>query len=166
MSCYISLFPYLSNTTIPTCLKGLDLFYSLYYFTLFFITDVAKKCSDCPLECDSEFYAITTSSLDYPTKVYAEMLAKQMPILNRFNNNTPSYERLKQSILSVNINYNQLSYTNIKESQKITILDLATNIGGTMGLFLGISFISFFEIIMLIIELIVLIFEQKYSKFN
>ena len=89
------------------------------------------------------------------------MLAKQRPILNRFNNKTPTYEQLKQSILFVNINYNQLSYTNIKENQKITFLNLATNIGGTMGLFLGISFISFFEIVIIIVELIVLVCEKK-----
>ena len=154
LGCYFTSFPYLSNSNKSACLIGLDMFNSLSLFTLFYIQDVATKCSDCPLECDSEFYSLTTSSLDYPTKIYADMLANQPQMLRRFNNKTPTYQQLKQSIVSLNINYNDLSYTQINELQKITLLDLITNIGGAMGLFLGLSFISLFEIAQLVVELI------------
>ncbi len=150
----------MSNTTKSACLQGLDLYKSLVYFKLFYIKDVANKCSDCPLECDSEFYSLTTSSLDYPAQIYAAMLSKQSAIVSRFNNLTPSYELLKQSIAAVNINYNQLYFTQIKEIQKITIIDLATNIGGAMGLFMGLSFLSFFEIVELLVEISFLILEK------
>ena len=92
------------------------------------------------------------------------MLASQGAILNRFNNIKPTYQQLKESIASININYNQLGYTQIKEAQKITAIDLATNIGGTMGLFLGLSFLSFIEIIELLIEIIFVFFEKIYSQ--
>ena len=153
MSCYSASFPYLANTTTPACLQGIELFQSLSYFTAFYITYVATHCGECPIECDSEFYTLTTSHLTYPTPIYAQMLANQSQILSRFNNVPPTYAQLKQSIASVNINYNALGYTQIKEVQKMTVLDLLTNIGGTMGLFLGLSFLSFFEIGVLFVEL-------------
>ena len=144
-------------------MNGLQLFNSLAKFARFYIQDVAIKCSECPLECESEFYTLTTSSLDYPTKIYADMLSSQGAILSRFNNKKPTYQQIKQSIASININYNQLGYTEVKEAQKITAIDLVTNVGGTMGLFMGLSFLSFIEIIELLIEIIFVFFEKKYS---
>ena len=160
MGCYSPSFPFLSNTSIPACLIGLDLFKSLAHFTTFFIEDVAKTCSDCPLECESEFYTLTTSSLDYPTMIYAKMLANQSQILKRFNNIPPTYEEIKQSIVSVSINYNELDYTQIKEIQKITLIDFVTNIGGTIGLFMGLSFLSFFETVDILLETIFFTIEK------
>ena len=160
----MSSFPFLINTTLPACLQGLQLFKSLSYFTEFFIQDVASKCYECPLECESESYSFTVSSLDYPTKIYAKMLANQTQVLSRFNNKEPTYEKLKQSIVSVNINYNGLSYTHIKEIQKITILDLIAKAGCTLNLALGLSFLSFYEIIDLVIQMIFLFVESYILK--
>ncbi len=154
LGCYSASFPYLSNTTLPACLQGMDLYNSLYYFSMFYIEEVSVRCEDCPLECESELYSLTSSSLDYPTQIYAEMLAKQSVILNRFANITPTYDQLKQSMVSVNINYNELGFTQIREKQKITTLDLVTNIGGTIGLFMGLSCLSFFELVEFAIELV------------
>ena len=145
-------------------MNGLQLFNSLAKFARFYIQDVAIKCSECPLECESEFYTLTTSSLDYPTKIYADMLSSQSAILSRFSNKKPTYQQLKQSIASININYNQLGYTQIKEAQKVTAIDLVTIIAGTVGLFLALRFLSFIEILELLIEIIFLFFEKKYSQ--
>ena len=154
MSCYSASFAYLSNTSIPACLIGRDLFDSLSRFTVFYIQDVATQCAECPLECDSEFYTFTTSSLAYPTQIYAQMLASQPQIRKRFGNVAPTYDQLRRSIASVSVNFNELGYTQYREIQKMTILDLVTNVGGAIGLFLGLSFLSFFEIVELFVELI------------
>ena len=160
LGCYSSFFPYLRNSSTPACLKGLELFDSLAFYTKFFIGEVAENCTGCPLECDSEFYSLTTSSLAYPTQIYAKMLANQSQIQSRFNNISPTYGQLKQSLASVNINYNQLGYTQIKEIQKVTILDLVTNIGSALGLFVGVSFLSLFEIVELLIRLVSFMFHR------
>ena len=154
LGCYVASFPYLSNTSTPACLSGLDLYNSLLYFKLFFIQDVSTKCSDCPLECESEIYSFSSSTLDYPTVIYAKMLSNQSAILKRFNNVPPTYKQLKQSIMALNINYNELGYTHIEESQKRTVIDLVTNIGGSISLLLGLSFLSSFEIVELMLDLL------------
>ena len=97
----------------------------------------------------------------YPTQIYANMLANQSQIQSRFNYIPPTYEQLKQSIASININYNVLGFTLFKEYQKITTIDLVTSIGGNIGLFLGLSFHNFFEVIELFVELLFL-FVDKY----
>ena len=46
------------------------------------------------------------------------------------------------NVVKLNINYRDLQYTLVEESQKTTWLDLISNIGGTLGLFTGFSFLS------------------------
>ena len=153
LKCYSASFPYLRNTSTPACLLGENLYQSLRFLSAFFIEDVSTKCVECPLECDSEYYTVTTSYLAYPTQIYARMLASQRQIMLRYNNKTPTYAQIKQSLASVSINYNQLGFTQIRELQKMTLLDLGTSIGGSIGLLLGLSCLSFVEIVELAVLL-------------
>ena len=165
LGCYSASSPYLKNTTTPACLQGLQLYNSLLEFTLFFIRDVGEKCSDCPLECESEYYTLTTSSLDYPTAIYAKMLANQTVIVRRFKNAAPTYDQLRKSIALVNINYKQLVYTQIKEVESMTATDLVTKIGGNLSLTLGICFLSFYELIELFVDVVYLCADKISIQF-
>ena len=49
----------------------------------------------------------------------------------------------------------------MSQSQLMTFVDLISNVGGTFGLFIGISFLSFAEIIELIFQIIFILFEKK-----
>ena len=55
--------------------------------------------------------------------------------------------------------YDDLKYTLITQQPKTLLVDLVPNIGGILGLFVGTSFLSFVEIIELIIELIYILVE-------
>ena len=48
----------------------------------------------------------------------------------------------------------------MKQEPKILLTDLVSNIGGTLGLFLGISFLSFIELFELIIEILFIFFKK------
>ena len=98
--------------------------------------NLVEKCSDyCPLECDTITfsYSLTTD---------------QFPALN--------------SSL-IRIYYNSLRYTSITQLAKIEPEQLVSNLGGYLGLFVGISFVSLFEIAELIIE-IIFMFRGKRNK--
>jgi hypothetical protein len=56
--------------------------------------------------------------------------------------------------------YQNLQYSLLKEIPKTKTFDLASNIGGTLGLFIGVSFISFVEIIETFLEFLILIFKK------
>ena len=59
---------------------------------------------------------------------------------------TLNQEQVKQSVLKLNIFYDSLEYEYITEKPKMNLVDLLANIGGTLGLCLGISVLSFIEI--------------------
>ena len=54
--------------------------------------------------------------------------------------------------MSLNVYYDHLAYTQISKDAKLESVDLASNIG-LLGLFLGMSFFSFAELIEMIIIL-------------
>ena len=65
--------------------------------------------------------------------------------------NTNSYPS-KDNRTNIYIYYESLKYTKISQIPKALPFDLISNIGGILGLFVGLSFVSLFEIAELIIE--------------
>jgi len=96
----------------------------------FYQQSLAEACSEyCPLECDSMFYSVTISAKDTPNST------------------------------ALLIYYKSLLYPHITQHPKMELYDLISNVGGTLGLFVGISFVSLFEIFD-----IIFIFCEKLKK--
>ena len=56
--------------------------------------------------------------------------------------------------------YKSLKYTIIEQKQEVELSDLISNIGGVIGVFLGISFLSFVEVFELLFEIMTAYFEN------
>ena len=127
-----------------------------------YINNISAICGpSCPLECNSGEYQIATSSSQYPTRQYAENFLINNPIIaSKFPNGTLNYEIIKQSVLSLNVYYDTLSYTEYIESPKLEIVDLVSNIGGIIGVFVGASLLSIFEIVEVAIEILAVLFKK------
>ena len=70
---------------------------------------------------------------------------------------------LNKYLFSIRIYYQDLSYNLITQKPKQKLFDLISMIGGTFGLFIGVSFLSLPEIIILLFEIFfVLINFEKY----
>ena len=104
-----------------------------------------QNCTQCPLECNSVKYELSTSFGEYPGKEYANNLVKNT-VLNTILSNY-SYEELKEKILAVNFYYSELRYTEITQTEQTSIMDLVCGIGGLLGLFVGASLLSLVELI-------------------
>lgn len=70
-------------------------------------------------------------------------------------------EKLKKKFVSLNVYYDDLSYTQIDESPKTEMVDLISNIGGTLGLFIGVNFFNFIEIVELFLQILFIIFKSE-----
>lgn len=157
----------LTLTGKPICLSLAQIGCNLNQFYLFYQNNLKEKCSpQCPLECESQSFVLTLSNSDYPTRGYADQLINHSTTMSKFyaNLSAITYEQLKRNILSVNIYYNDYKYVSIEELEKMSFIDLISAIGGTLGLFLGISFLSFFELLDIAIETIYILKENKKPK--
>jgi hypothetical protein len=107
-----------------------------------------KKWLDfCPEECDSVTYSLSTSLSEYPEPLYAQNLIKSSFLNSTFTDIKSNYSNLKKSVLAFSVYYSELKYTEIRELEKLGLVDLICAIGGTMGLFVGASLLSFVEIL-------------------
>jgi len=96
---------------------------------------------NCPLECYSQTFEAVVSASLYPIKMYSLELINNKNISSEFLNETITTEKVKRSVLALNIYYKDLSYKLIIEQEKYKIIDLISNIGGILGLYTGMLYI-------------------------
>lgn len=127
------------NSSELECLnKNRDSFYNSHVY------EICDRY--CPTECDHVKYVTTTSAANYPTIWYTNLLRQQLNMLNE------SYYYIKESTLKVNIFYDDLVFTTSIEVPAVRIEDELANIGGHLGLFLGMSVLSIVELFELFFE--------------
>ncbi|CAF0718054.1 unnamed protein product [Brachionus calyciflorus] len=139
-SCYIN--GYSTFTEGRACLKEdemncvIDLYYDLLENNYF--DNLCKPL--CPLECYSVKYS---KSVTFSKKFYDSL-----------------------GTADVNIYFEDFSYTEIEENIVLTEIGLVSNIGGIAGLFLGVSFLSFIEIVAVFIEVFYYYLKKKIRTKN
>ena len=106
------------------------------YLNNFRKNNLDKKCSDyCPLECDSISFSYSINS--------------------QLNSNSRNNTLIK-------IYYKTLKYTSIVQYAKLEPTQLVCNIGGYLGLFVGLSFVSLFEIAEIIFEILRISYRKRF----
>jgi hypothetical protein len=104
----------------------------------------------CPLECDSIDYKFTTN--------YAGSLPDQF---NLFYNITTEESN---KIVYLSLYYSSLDYSLVKQIAKTQVFDLISNVGGTLGLFIGLSFFTFVELILVCMEFIFYLLDMRKNR--
>ena len=81
--------------------------------------NIIDECrTSCPYECISNEYTAVVS-------------------MSTFQNNNYKSINDSQSILQIQVYYQNMEYTNIEQISLLSVEDLMSNFGGTLGLFLG-----------------------------
>jgi hypothetical protein len=144
------------------CLSQTKVKCAMDFYRSFSYESLQKNCNPlCPLECEWEKFVYFMSNMGYPSKLSLEIysfLAKDV-----YSNETFS-SSLKSNMASVNIYYDKLSYTLIEETPTMDLVALLSSIGGALGLALGVSVLSFVEILEAFIEMGVAILNFKKSN--
>ena len=112
-----------------------------------------NKCKrQCPLECEMESFKYTTTYSNFPSMQYYRK--------NNQNISTEYFE-YKYSMLSLSIYYESISVTEISETKKYSFPSLVSNVGGTLGVCVGASFLSFIEALDFLYELVVILLKKN-----
>jgi hypothetical protein len=126
-------------------------------------TLVSQCYKYCPLECSSSSFLYSGSISRYPSMYYVNYLQNRLNILSKIlePNQTTKYlnsNNITKNIVFINVFYDDLLTTFIQEIPAIDGDFLIGNLGGYIGLFAGLTVLSFVEILELLIELILIIF--------
>ena len=105
---------------------------------------------ECPLECDSLVYNLQISSLEFPNEQFYNMFLLDQTLyglLSILLSDTPTFANIREISYKANVFYPHLQYTQISQTPKTSPFDLLSQIGGSLGVFLGLSFLHFVEIV-------------------
>ncbi|CAF1113979.1 unnamed protein product [Brachionus calyciflorus] len=128
-------------------------------------TDLSVFCDhECPVDCYKIDYLYDINLTDYPTEYYFNTIVQQSNIKDLFDNTTITYEKFKESLLLVNVFYKDLSYTLLEEIPSKHLSDILGEIGGQIGLFLGVSVLTLFEPLEFFIEVIYKLINSSNRK--
>jgi hypothetical protein len=171
-NCSDEYLPYLKSRGINSCVKLLDTslieskqnttsYKKILDFRNSFNNDYCS--GECPIECEHMNYAVTLSSSQYPSMTYAELIMSYSNV-----SDFKTYKKIDdqpKNVISINAFYPTDSYTLIEDKPSLELWAFISDFGGTFGLFLGGSVLSFAEIVELIIECIFVYYSNK-SKVN
>ena len=101
-----------------------------------------QDCSKPP--CQEELYSASSTSLDFSQR-YVDQIIDDLDDDDDFTEDLQ--EQVPSNYMSVSINYDTIRYKVLTESKAMTFSQLLGAIGGSMGLFLGISLISVMEVV-------------------
>ncbi len=158
LACNCSDLNFLPLPNTRSCLSVEDVICLYTVYENFGTKNINDLCDyQCPLECVSESFVYKTAQSIYPSYLYASLLNRHPVIIKNYNNQTVSQDTLRKSLLKLNVYYEDLSYISITEMPTLNGISLISNIGGTLGLFLGINtFLHRFVIIIIIIIIIII----------
>ena len=148
---FISLVPDLDVCVTNAETDCLVRVYNQVYLLSSFVRDSCLPL--CPLECDRNQYkyVVTMSRLD--ATWYVDLTATRANLSADFLGSNIDAESVRESSVAVNVFYDSLSYTFSTESAKCDVVSLLASIGGSLGLFMGVSVLSLVEILQLLIEI-------------
>ena len=137
---------------VKSCVDKEEIKCAFKVYNEFFDRGINEDCLKmCPLECERVSYQLTLSSSNFPS-FSSYLIYKNITNL--------SYEVVRENSLAVNIYYQDLGYTRISETPTMIIQDLLSQIGGTLGLFIGFSLLSLIELLELMLELMFIFLIQ------
>ncbi|KAF6027068.1 hypothetical protein EB796_014629 [Bugula neritina] len=117
--------------------------------------DYENNCS-CPLPCWESQYLYTTTSSQWPSNNYEPYWKQSMQSRGKALSkilNDKTRQSIKEEFVNVEVYFDNLNYYLYKERASMTLEDLVGNIGGHLGLWIGMSVISFVEVFELIASL-------------
>ena len=132
------------------------------YVFKFGLTDLSRECNEqCPLECDKTLFSTLYSQANVLLKEKFKLYSKNKVVRAFFSGKNVSLEEFTQGFASMFIFYDRMGFTLVSEKEAFSLVDLVSNVGGTFGLFVGVSILSLFEIFEIVFEIIFFYKDRK-----
>ncbi|XP_041366658.1 uncharacterized protein LOC121381416 [Gigantopelta aegis] len=112
---------------------------------------------DCHTPCIEIRYEKMMSLRQWPSDEYAVLLVKSLCEAKNISEcirlRSLDSRKLANSFIKLNIYYEDLNYENITEEPDYEFVQFASDVGGTIGLWVGLSLLSMFEVLQFLMEL-------------
>ena len=109
------------------------------YVESFFDTEGGGADDDCEQECNNAVFSSSISYSKYPAK-------------NFQNTSLPNFASPEQNLVGIEVYFEDLITQHVTEEPAYDVIRLLADIGGQLGLFLGVSVLSVVEFLMWILD--------------
>jgi hypothetical protein len=124
------------------------------YLSLLSSNYLALNClGSCPLECNRTRFKAFLSSYDVIGDFFYDYIQSNANLLSDYVKANLTIATAKDSFTFTLVYYESMSYTLVTETPTMDLVALLANIGGTLGLFLGVSLLHVCEVIDVIIQI-------------
>ena len=125
---------------------------------------IQQKCK-CSIECEKISHERLITYSKYPTKIITDSIRYDKILEKSVITKQGDFKNdLENNLVRVNIYFDSLSYVHIKEYPGMNEIGLISSIGGTLGLFLGMSLLSLTESVELLLSILISIFKKIKNK--
>jgi hypothetical protein len=163
-NCSIPIYLDLYNVSCKTDTESLCAVEILYTGQL--SSTVINCISKCPLECNSTEITHELTSQTFSGIGYAFIANQTSSILSDFNSSTIDEATASNKFVQLYVYHNSLAFTSSVDTPSMDIVTFLGNIGGTLGLFLGISVLSVCELIHVLFESCYLLNKSTQINYN
>ncbi|XP_030849329.1 acid-sensing ion channel 1B-like isoform X1 [Strongylocentrotus purpuratus] len=111
-------------------------------------THHAELCQ-CPMNCEERDFPVSVSTAKYPSAFRAGLLEKYISegLLDNISFKSANLSVIEQNFVAVNIYFSDISTTVVTHRPAYTVSSFIADIGGSLGLFLGGSLLTIYEIL-------------------
>ncbi|XP_070538261.1 amiloride-sensitive sodium channel subunit beta-like [Ptychodera flava] len=148
------------NINAPSCRILNDTQVVCVQLMLFFFQSNLLPC-DCPPPCRETKYQMTISESKWPSDAYLDNLLKLVKVKNQKTRNLNDLESARSNLVRLKVYFESLNYESTSEHPAYTWEDLLSDVGGTLGLYIGLSVITVCEICRFVIDICLLCSRRK-----
>ncbi|MGH0117164.1 UNVERIFIED_CONTAM: hypothetical protein FKN15_029577 [Acipenser sinensis] len=112
-----------------------------------------------------EIFELTLSSSQWPSAVHMDEFARQLKSFGGKLAQVAS-NSIRDNLVKVIINYQQLNYELIEEAPAIRVIDLVSSIGGLDGLWIGVSICTVAEFLEFLLNVIIFTVKKRLIRKN
>ena len=160
----------LQHKLIQECMCLDNFMISLYENTASCMTEKEINCSraaknlkenlnfcfnSCPLECYRMEFKTTVTSTNLIGEYFVDFIKQNKNLTRDFYLKKLDSQTTRESFIRLNVHYDSLAFIHSSESVKLEFFSLIGYVGGTLSLFLGLSFFSFSELFEALIKIYV-----------
>ena len=151
--CNCSLEIFASLFDAPPCVDIFDCVFDTYLndYNKDYVQNICLP--RCPLECNSSIFTYSTTFQTVSGDYHANLIKANANFSSDFINRTIDASTARESVVLLYVFYDLLSYKLSVESPQWDIVSLIANIGGNLGLFLGVSMFSLCEMLTTLFEI-------------
>ncbi|XP_006825152.1 uncharacterized protein LOC100366841 [Saccoglossus kowalevskii] len=113
---------------------------------------------ECPPQCFEESYDNTVSMSTWPSESSLGQLLKSLHAINPKAKKITDMNSAQKNLAAISVYFESLSVDMVKESEAYTKDDLMSDVGGLLGLYIGVSVITIVEFIVYLKSLLRLMF--------